>query len=563
MNENIYTSIKNMDESWDGHSFNEVEEFVKDQLLNKYDKVCDGQDIEGRVVVIGDGNTLATTQLKISDLRTNSQQSDWNEVDSTEPAYILNKPKLNTDNTNSLPVIPQEAITGTVNLHKVSKTGSYNDLNEKPTIPPAANNGTMTINRNNVQIGTFSANQSANTTVNITVPTKTNDLDNDSGFITINDVPSQVNADWEATSGPAQIKNKPAIPAPQVNSDWDSSSGVSRILNKPTKLSDFNDDIGYATREYVDEQDSGKQDTLVSGVNIKTINSIPIVGGGNINIPKGEDAVNPFKGWYSDSSELPRPSVEGDFAYVSYTTDDDPPQEGAHIWMWSASQNQWYNTNREVDTSDVHTFETGENVNEVSIVNDTVTGGEHDVLSAEQGKVLNDEINRLKGDVYEEVAIYDSAETIKNAGVYISPTNNAWKMDETTPQAIHSLFYPVSVGDSFYFRSKVDKIANIAFLQDTEVTVGSEPNYCVGYDSVITFEYGQELSITSDVSGYLYIAVRRTGSNIVYPEIAVTYKQKEVDAVFGTGEEVEQVSIVNDTVTGGEHDVLSAEQGKV
>jgi len=84
------------------------------------------------------------------------------------------------------------------------------------------------------------------------------------------------------------------------------------------------------------------------------------------------------------------------------------------------------------------------------------------------------------------------------------------------------------VGDSFYFRSKVDEEANIAFLQDTEVTVGSEPNYCVGYDSVISFRYGQELSITSDVSGYLYIAVRRTGARNVYPEIAVTYKQKEV-----------------------------------
>jgi len=69
-------------------------------------------------------------------------------------------------------------------------------------------------------------------------------------------IPSaQVNADWNATSGVAQISNKPTlatvatsgqygdlsglptIPAAQVNSDWTSSSGASQILNKPTLFS--------------------------------------------------------------------------------------------------------------------------------------------------------------------------------------------------------------------------------------------------------------------------------------------------------------------------------------
>ena len=43
-----------------------------------------------------------------------------------------------------------------------------------------------------------------------------------------------VNADWNATSGLAQILHKPTIPAAQVNSDWDAASGVAKILNKPT-----------------------------------------------------------------------------------------------------------------------------------------------------------------------------------------------------------------------------------------------------------------------------------------------------------------------------------------
>ena len=44
----------------------------------------------------------------------------------------------------------------------------------------------------------------------------------------------QVNSDWNAISGVAEILNKPTIPAAQVNSDWNATSGVAEILNKPT-----------------------------------------------------------------------------------------------------------------------------------------------------------------------------------------------------------------------------------------------------------------------------------------------------------------------------------------
>jgi hypothetical protein len=62
---------------------------------------------------------------------------------------------------------------------------------------------------------------------------------------------AQINSDWDATSGIAQILNKPTlaavattgsytdlsntptIPAAQVNSDWNATSGVAQILNQP------------------------------------------------------------------------------------------------------------------------------------------------------------------------------------------------------------------------------------------------------------------------------------------------------------------------------------------
>ena len=45
---------------------------------------------------------------------------------------------------------------------------------------------------------------------------------------------SGVNADWNATTGLAEILNKPTIPAAQVKADWNATSGVAEILNKPT-----------------------------------------------------------------------------------------------------------------------------------------------------------------------------------------------------------------------------------------------------------------------------------------------------------------------------------------
>lgn len=68
-------------------------------------------------------------------------------------------------------------------LATVATTGSYSDLIDKPTIP-TVNNATLTIQKNGTDVQTFTANASSNVTANITVPTKTSDITNDSGFLT-------------------------------------------------------------------------------------------------------------------------------------------------------------------------------------------------------------------------------------------------------------------------------------------------------------------------------------------------------------------------------------------
>ena len=87
-------------------------------------------------------------------------QSDWDQADDQAPDYIKNKPTLAA----------------------VATSGDYDDLINTPTIPTA-----------------------------------TSDLTNDgedgiNPFITAADVTAQVNSDWDATSGVAEILNKPTIP---------------------------------------------------------------------------------------------------------------------------------------------------------------------------------------------------------------------------------------------------------------------------------------------------------------------------------------------------------------
>lgn len=55
-------------------------------------------------------------------------------------------------------------------------SGNYNDLSHLPTIPAAANNGTLTIQKNGTTVQTFTANQSSSVTANITVPTEASDV---------------------------------------------------------------------------------------------------------------------------------------------------------------------------------------------------------------------------------------------------------------------------------------------------------------------------------------------------------------------------------------------------
>jgi hypothetical protein len=74
--------------------------------------------------------------------------------------------------------------TGTVTQVKVGTT-AYNPSSGVISLPayPTVNNATLTIQKNGTAVKTFTANASSNVTCNITVPTKTSEITNDSNFI--------------------------------------------------------------------------------------------------------------------------------------------------------------------------------------------------------------------------------------------------------------------------------------------------------------------------------------------------------------------------------------------
>ena len=79
---------------------------------------------------------------------------------------LENKPKLNTNNSESQSINASEEISGTINLHKVAKTGNYNDLLNMPTLP------TKTSDLTNDGNGTANSKYITNTELNSSLSQK-------------------------------------------------------------------------------------------------------------------------------------------------------------------------------------------------------------------------------------------------------------------------------------------------------------------------------------------------------------------------------------------------------
>lgn len=125
-------------------------------------------------------------------------QADWDETNTSSKAYILNKPTI----PPSVVVDQTYDATSTNAQSGVAIAGELSNYALASSIPtdtaqltngagfitsadlPIVNDGKLAIQVNSTDVGEFTANQSTATTVNITVPTDTNDLTNGAGYIT-------------------------------------------------------------------------------------------------------------------------------------------------------------------------------------------------------------------------------------------------------------------------------------------------------------------------------------------------------------------------------------------
>ena len=196
---------------------------------------------------------------------------------------LYNKPQINghtlegdktgsqlglQDKINDLDTIRSGAAKGASavqphDLARVATTGSYNDLINKPSIP-TVNDGTLTIQRNGSTIASFTANSSINRTANISVPTATSQLVNDSGYTTNTGTITSVkmNGQTVASSGAADLgtvitdvsekqditdeslaTNHKTIPAAinEVNSIAKGANQALSFTNYPYMINEFND----------------------------------------------------------------------------------------------------------------------------------------------------------------------------------------------------------------------------------------------------------------------------------------------------------------------------------
>ena len=265
----------------DGHSYGDI----KSSVANHYTPAADSS---AQLSVDASSTTAATWDKTALVTGVNLQRDSKGHVtgvtvDSIKmPANPNNHQAiktLNTTNTEAQATSASETMTGssTINLHKVSKTGNYNDLNNKPTIP-TVNNGKLSIQKNGSSVAIFPANSSSNVIANIIVPTKVSELTNDSGY-----VKGTVLSDGGGYS--TIIANKGNAFSVTNSTVTDNDGGT---INAIFSI----DSSGVHITK------SGAKSDVVTANNLKKINNKSLIGSGNIDIPTMSHVHN-WKGSYS------------------------------------------------------------------------------------------------------------------------------------------------------------------------------------------------------------------------------------------------------------------------
>lgn len=149
----------------------------------------------------------------------------------------------------------------------------------KKTELPTVNNATLTIQKNGATVDTFTANASANKTINITVPTQTSQLQNNSGYITSADLPDEYQLKAATASELGGVKSGGDISVASTGAVTVNSATQADTATTATSATKATQDASgnvitttYATKSELTNGLSGKQATL-SGAQLDAVNS--------------------------------------------------------------------------------------------------------------------------------------------------------------------------------------------------------------------------------------------------------------------------------------------------
>lgn len=209
---------------------------VKNGSIVKYIEATEEHDTIG--LVAGSNVTLRT--------------DEENKTVTISSTAVTEVGSLNTTAITSLRPSQGENFANNITLHRISKTGNYNDLLNRPVIP--------------------------------VVPTNVSAFNNDAGYITLDEVPPQVNADWNSESGVSKILNKPTIHT------YTAGEGIEISQNDVISCT-VEQDTDHAHLEHLDYASSGHtgfQPTLSSqnagtDISITVVNGIPKIN--NTQVP--------------------------------------------------------------------------------------------------------------------------------------------------------------------------------------------------------------------------------------------------------------------------------------
>jgi hypothetical protein len=195
--------------------------------------------------------------------------------------------EINLDATHRF--VTDAQINGWNSLSGAGFSGNYNDLTNRPTLSTVASTGSYTdltgrpslfsgsytdlTNRPTLFSGSYA--DLTNKPTIPTVPSALSAFTNDVGYVTAAGAQTTFDARYRRQSVLVDyindVTNKPTI---------------------PTNTSQLTNGAGFATTTDVTNAVAGKQNTLVSGTNLKTVNGTSLLGSGNITIAASGSATS-------------------------------------------------------------------------------------------------------------------------------------------------------------------------------------------------------------------------------------------------------------------------------